>query len=1108
MQPLSFSSWNGSDHEVAPYPTSTLSRRIRHVTSVQVRNLTPFPVRDALASALTKPSAQPQFTPYGHLSDDLDVTVGRKRGRRISTTSSVHSAPRSDEDGASGSVDYSGEPTLGRRTSSRASLRLSTSASSSSPKLTRRSSNVGSSGPIRPTHRSRALSAASAHSLQAASSASALSGNLGTAGSAFFPNLFRDTSQKSLENILHSRLVETFVTITLLSSDSHTRHPQPGSPNGERVQHPSPSSSRPTSPSRPAKDKTPLKNGAPAKLMPRRGTVSSASSSTTRSPTTTRHAPSPSSPSVKSILNTHGKSASVSLPNGKHHKAPSTSSPQNARFPTTSLSTLSVSSSPAQSSPIAEGFSQDDSLPVPDYISPIHWPSTNPTFQLSRYEFTPGTDLSGARMRMDIWGRVVREGQSTFRASDSTWSRMSVDAKGKGKEKQLDNAMGDSQWKVLESWEVVLNQLKVLPQDLAANPSHIPSNTLLISLSSGETLYLPARSLRPRSPSRAPSPNTGYNSDPETEVHKVRGPVGEMGLRTPKLDDGFDDMPTSPTISELDRTTPLRRKRVVKSANWQDLLKYVLRIRWRGHCCSIELCSRLINLQSVILDTEQSLGEVVRQVDKAVAHNEAHISAREASEREAWVAELNEERSKVDRGAEFLRNRIAARREALRRRRELLEQAQQLHKQDVKLEARTEETIAEERARLSSLRNLLPIMRSNLISIVSFIYPIELVSPPDLLFSILNVPLPIPVAATDPAPPLSLPAFKEVTEDSVATALGYAAQLVQLLAAYTGHRLVYPVTCVGSRSMIKDGISAMVGPRNFPLFSKGVDTYRFEYGVFLLNKDIEMLMSERNLRALDMRHTLPNIKNLLLTLTDNEQRFIPRHRVVSSSLSISSLQSDTSVPAKSSLSTKPTSQSGTGADACGEDPSSDKRKHSTSEDSIIAQTTAPGPGGSGSRSSTPPASGTSTPTKATPRKSRAFLDLAPLTGFLTFRGRSTASQKPSMNPVAETPDAEAAQASVDVNGTAHGHGEAADVDAGEAGDDEDDRRTIRGVGTGEAGEGDEVVEGKVIADAGACEREHHHDGKAQGRTTSRGREKVVNVGGGPVAQSPPLVMSS
>ena len=29
----------------------------------------------------------------------------------------------------------------------------------------------------------------------------------------------------------------------------------------------------------------------------------------------------------------------------------------------------------------------------------------------------------------------------------------------------------------------------------------------------------------------------------------------------------------------------------------------------------------------------------------------------------------------------------------------------------------------------------------------------------------------------------------------------------------------------------------------FPLYSKGVDTYRFEYGVFLLNKNIELVSS-------------------------------------------------------------------------------------------------------------------------------------------------------------------------------------------------------------------------------------------------------------------------
>lgn len=104
-------------------------------------------------------------------------------------------------------------------------------------------------------------------------------------------------------------------------------------------------------------------------------------------------------------------------------------------------------------------------------------------------------------------------------------------------------------------------------------------------------------------------------------------------------------------------------------------------------------------------------------------------------------------------------------------------------------------------------------VRTTLISTLSFIFPIELLSPPDLLYNILSVPLPIPLGASDPAPPLTLTSHSEVNEDSVATALGYAAQVVQLLAAYLGRMLVYPITCCGSRSLIKDPISAMMGPR-------------------------------------------------------------------------------------------------------------------------------------------------------------------------------------------------------------------------------------------------------------------------------------------------------
>ncbi|OSD05786.1 hypothetical protein PYCCODRAFT_1405673 [Trametes coccinea BRFM310] len=1059
-----------------------LPRRVRHITSIQIRNLTPFPARDALTSALTKPAEQPQFTPYGHFSDDLDVTVGRKRGRRFSAASSTFSGPRGDDDSGHGSVDRSGEPTLRRRTSSRASIPLSSSAGSSNSKLGRRPSTAGATPATRPPHRPRTLSHTSSPS-QNAGSSSHLSGDLGTSTSSIFPSLFQNTSQKHLEKILQSRLVETFVTIYLIPGKTQ-EGTRPGTPASARER----SQSRPSTPSRLSKDHaTPSspKAAPPSKTTTRRGTVGS-SSPTPKPSTPSKHAPSASSVSLRSSAITHTKSPSQSsTPNGKTVKPSSSASPQKARKPIppslTSSSLASSSHSPSSHpSPKPSAKSPqtaDNTLPVPDYISPIHRPSTNPMFQLSQYEFAPGTDLSTSKMRVEVWGRAESENAQSIGQQQPTSSPL----KGKGKERQSadENAHSRPGWKLLESWEVDLNRLATLTGDLASHPNHLPSNTLLISLSTGETLYLPPPSLRSASPSRPPSPDAGYNSDPEVEVHRIRenGDV-PAPLLDPRLSDAsLESIPTSPTISEIDGTQ-LRRKRAATSASLQDILK-------------------LINLQACIVDTQQSLDDIVRELDKMVVHNEVNALARELSEREAWVFELQQERSRVQQNSRDLRSQIEARREELRQRRKVLAMARQAHDEDLAAESQTEDTISEERVRLSSLRSIIPIMRSNLISIVSFIYPIELVSPPDLLFTILDVPLPIPVGATDPAPPLTFPGHKEVSEDSVATALGYAAQVVQLLAAYMGHRLVYPVTCVGSRSMIKDGISAMVGPRNFPLFSKGVDTYRFEYGVFLLNKDIEMLMTERNLRALDMRHTLPNLKNLLLTLTDNEQRTIPGHRVASSSVSISSLQSQSPVPAKAEL---PASQPTSGTDGVAAD--TDSAAPSSVSPTEHGTDVAVGAAGAGAiTNTTPPTSGSTTPTKgAQQRKSRAFLDLAPLTGFLSLRGRYPSSQKWSIKPVAETSDTEAHAASDRADsGSTPANGGAQDA-SGEAGEDaepvedEDDRKTIRAGGTASGEEEEEVVEGKVVAVP-----------NGDTRHASVGREKVTDDG---MAHSPPVVVSS
>lgn len=124
--------------------------------------------------------------------------------------------------------------------------------------------------------------------------------------------------------------------------------------------------------------------------------------------------------------------------------------------------------------------------------------------------------------------------------------------------------------------------------------------------------------------------------------------------------------------------------------------------------------------------------------------------------------------------------------------------------------------------------------RTQLITLLSHIFPIEPVpSPPaaspPLLFSIVGLPLP-----NSSYPP-------SYTDDTLSSALGYAAHVTHLVAAYLGVPLCYPLRCRASRSVVVDDISMMKGPRAFPLYARGVDRYRFDYGVFLLNKNIEQV---------------------------------------------------------------------------------------------------------------------------------------------------------------------------------------------------------------------------------------------------------------------------
>lgn len=176
--------------------------------------------------------------------------------------------------------------------------------------------------------------------------------------------------------------------------------------------------------------------------------------------------------------------------------------------------------------------------------------------------------------------------------------------------------------------------------------------------------------------------------------------------------------------------------------------------------------------------------------------------------------------------------------------------------------------LASEQANLSSRKSLVQATRSSISGQIRRIcedllriYPIEPIENKPLSFTIRDLHL--PNAASPSTNPNTDPAV-------TAAALGIVAHVTYLLSFYLSAPLPYPPTPHGSTSTIFDPISTNMqshAARTFPLYEKGAVHYRFEYGVFLLNADIELLMSKQGSRMVDQRHTLPNLKYLLTVLT-------------------------------------------------------------------------------------------------------------------------------------------------------------------------------------------------------------------------------------------------
>lgn len=269
---------------------------------------------------------------------------------------------------------------------------------------------------------------------------------------------------------------------------------------------------------------------------------------------------------------------------------------------------------------------------------------------------------------------------------------------------------------------------------------------------------------------------------------------------------------------------------------------------------SFDALMQLANLDECIQDAVKVRSQLEADINKLLEDNrdsqlesdgDVVLAANDSQVNTALAAEQKQLRQLKKRRDE-LKESLAQRREALEAGRQAEAKARRLCRE--RSQAQKEVEAARKEVERESNGQIRRICESLLT-----LFPIEPIKSRTLQFTIRGIHLPNSV-------------YNDTNRDEIAAALGFTGQLVYQLSLYLSVPLPYPVEPYGSASYITDPISVGLSQRRYPLHPTSVP-YKFEYGVFLLNKDIEFLMSKSGLRVLDIRHTLPNLKYLLYVLT-------------------------------------------------------------------------------------------------------------------------------------------------------------------------------------------------------------------------------------------------
>jgi UV radiation resistance-associated gene protein len=289
---------------------------------------------------------------------------------------------------------------------------------------------------------------------------------------------------------------------------------------------------------------------------------------------------------------------------------------------------------------------------------------------------------------------------------------------------------------------------------------------------------------------------------------------------------------------------------------------------------SFDALLRLAKLDDSIQDALTVRNRLASDLEDLLQRNKSALEQRDqVQEAEDRLKTIEYAQMTVQKQVDKARKRIEERRSSLLARQNLMNQDRDGWPQRQKSMELTQVELPHLREEIVIRRKATHAQRRRVCEDLQKIYPIAPIPKQSLTFTIRDLRLPD-----------SEDLDSATSTDDVAAAFGHIAQVLLLISYYLTHPLVYPVNVRGSTSSIEDTISLLKtnastttkytderSLRTYPLYSKGVPRFRFEYALFLLNKDIQLLLESCfAIRVLDIRQTLPNLKYLLYVATAGE----------------------------------------------------------------------------------------------------------------------------------------------------------------------------------------------------------------------------------------------